>query len=163
MYKDVPSFSWYKWKYLNLPQLLFLWCTCSLFLTSWTIAHQALLSMGFSRQEYRSQLPFPSPGDLSDSRIEPESLASPSWAGRFFTIVPPILLCWNWQKIQLALPTKCIHNITGCCQHHNISPANHLCISFLASHFVIFMFNLGALPSYSNISENICLFHSVLF
>ena len=66
MYKEVSSFSWYKWKYLNLPQLLFLRCTCSVTsdsVTSWTVAHQALLSMEFSRQEYWSWLPFPNPGD----------------------------------------------------------------------------------------------------
>ena len=39
--------------------------------TSWTIAHQAPLSMGFSRQEYWSGLPFPSPGDLSDHGLNP--------------------------------------------------------------------------------------------
>ena len=39
----------------------------------WTVAHQASSSMGFSRQEYRSGLPFPSPGDLSDPGIEPRS------------------------------------------------------------------------------------------
>ena len=44
-----------------------------LFATPWTAASQALPSMGFSRQEYWSGLPFPSPGDLSDSGIEPES------------------------------------------------------------------------------------------
>ena len=41
----------------------------------WTVAHQAPLSMGFSRQEYWSGSPFPSPGDLSHPRIEPGSLA----------------------------------------------------------------------------------------
>ena len=41
--------------------------------TSWTAAHQAPLSMGFSRQEYWSGLPFPSPGDLPDPGIKPES------------------------------------------------------------------------------------------
>ena len=46
-----------------------------LFVTPWTIAHQALPSQGFSRQEYWSGLPFPSPGDLSDPGIEPRSLA----------------------------------------------------------------------------------------
>ena len=46
-----------------------------LFATPWTIAHQALLSMGFSRQEYWSGLPFPSPGDLPNPGIEPRSLA----------------------------------------------------------------------------------------
>ena len=44
-----------------------------LFATPWTVAHQAPLSMGFSRQEYRSGLPFPSPGDLPDPGIEPKS------------------------------------------------------------------------------------------
>ena len=46
-----------------------------LFVTPWTVAHQAPLSMGFSRQEYWSGLPFPSPGDLPDPRMEPRSLA----------------------------------------------------------------------------------------
>ena len=41
--------------------------------TSWTVAHQAPLFMGFSRQEYWSGLPFPSPGDLPDPGIEPGS------------------------------------------------------------------------------------------
>ena len=36
----------------------------------WTVAHQAPLSLGFPRQEYQSQLPFPSPGDLPDPGIE---------------------------------------------------------------------------------------------
>ena len=39
--------------------------------TPWTIDHQVLLSMGFSRQEYWSGLSFPSPGDLPDSGIKP--------------------------------------------------------------------------------------------
>ena len=43
--------------------------------TPWTIACQAPLSMGFSRQEYWSGLPFPSPGDLPDPGIEPGSPA----------------------------------------------------------------------------------------
>ena len=47
----------------------------SSFATPWTVAPQASLSMGFSRQEYWSGLPFPSPGDLPDPGIEPESSA----------------------------------------------------------------------------------------
>ena len=46
-----------------------------LFATPWTIAHQTPLSMGFSRQEYWSGLPFPSPGDLPNPGIEPGSPA----------------------------------------------------------------------------------------
>ena len=45
---------------------------------------EAPLSMGFSRQEYWSGLPFPSPGGLPDPGIEPTSLMSPALAGGFF-------------------------------------------------------------------------------
>ena len=60
-----------------------------LFVTPWTVAHQAPLSMEFSRQEYWNGLPFPSPGDLLDPRIEPVSFAFLALAGRFFTTEPP--------------------------------------------------------------------------
>ena len=55
-----------------------------LFATPWTVAHKAPLSMGFSRQEYWSGLPFPLPGDLLDPEIKPTSTVSPAFAGRFF-------------------------------------------------------------------------------
>ena len=55
-----------------------------LFAVPWTIFHQAPLSMGFSRQEYWSGLPFPPPGDPPDPGIEPISLMSPVLAGRSF-------------------------------------------------------------------------------
>ena len=57
-----------------------------LFATLWTIAHQAPRSMVFSRQQYRSQLPVPSPGDLPDPRIKPNCLMFPALAVRSFTI-----------------------------------------------------------------------------
>ena len=44
-----------------------------LFVTPWTVAHQAPPSMGFSRQEYWTGLPFPSPGDLPNPGTEPQS------------------------------------------------------------------------------------------
>ena len=56
-----------------------------LFVTLWTVAHQAPPSMGFSKQEYWSGLPFPSP-DLPDPGIEPTCPALP---GEFFTTEPP--------------------------------------------------------------------------
>ena len=49
--------------------------SCQLSAAPWTVAHQAPLFMGFSRQEYWSGLPFPSPGDLLEQGIEPSSLA----------------------------------------------------------------------------------------
>ena len=59
-----------------------------LFVTPWTLAHQASSSMGFSRQVYWSGLPFPTPGDFPNPQIKPLSLLSSSLAGRFFTTVP---------------------------------------------------------------------------
>ena len=56
-----------------------------LFVTLWTIAHQAPLSMGFSRQEYWRGLPCPPSGDLPSPGIKPPSLMSPALAGGFFT------------------------------------------------------------------------------
>ena len=58
----------------------------NIFATSWTVACQASLSMGFPRQEYQSGLSFPSLGDLPDWGIKPES---PKVAGQFFTTEPP--------------------------------------------------------------------------
>ena len=54
------------------------------FVVPWTEVHQALLSVEFSRQEYWSGLPFPTPGDLPDPENEPKSAVSPALAGRLF-------------------------------------------------------------------------------
>ena len=74
--------------FVLLPSACWTLCQCSscllhacvfsrdrLFATLWTVAHQASLSIGFSRQEYWSGLPFPSPGDLPDPGIKPRSPA----------------------------------------------------------------------------------------
>ena len=63
--------------------------SCLTLVTPWTVAHQAPLSMEFSRQEYWNGVPFSTPGDLSHSGTELVSLMSPAWAGRFFTTAPP--------------------------------------------------------------------------
>ena len=68
-----------------------------LFVTLWTVAYQASPSMGFSRQEYWSGLPFPSPGDLSNPGIEPRSPALEADAltyeppGKPYVIMPSVL------------------------------------------------------------------------
>ena len=59
-------------------------------MTPWTVAHQAPLSMGSSRQEYWSGLPCPPPGYLPNPGIEPSSLASSALVGEFFTTAPPV-------------------------------------------------------------------------
>ena len=79
-----------------------LWQLCSLFFIIYcvlsrvqvfsiprTVAHQAPLSIQFSREEYWSGLPCPLPGFLPDPGIEPAHLVSPTLAGWFFTTVPP--------------------------------------------------------------------------
>ena len=57
--------------------------------SSWTVAHQAPLSMKFSRQEYWSGLSLPIPEDLPNPRIKLTSPTSPVSAGRFITTEPP--------------------------------------------------------------------------
>ena len=57
-----------------------------LFATPWTVAYQAPPSRGFSRQEYWSRLPFPSPGDLPSPGIEPRS---PALQADALTFEPP--------------------------------------------------------------------------
>ena len=60
-------------------------CRVQLCATLWTVALQAPLSMGFSRQEYWSGLPCPPPEDLPHPGVKPTSLVSPALAGGFFT------------------------------------------------------------------------------
>ena len=72
-------------------------CTCvlsyfsrvQLFVTPWTVARQAPLSKGFSRQEYWSRLPCPPPGDLPHQGMKPTSLMSPTFAGASLPLAPP--------------------------------------------------------------------------
>ena len=86
-------------------------------MTPWTVASQAPLTMGFSRQGYWSGLPFPSPGDLPDPGMEP---ASSRIAGRFLMTEPPaaaaaaksLQLCPTLcDPIDYSLPGFSIHGI----------------------------------------------------
>ena len=76
-----------------------------LFVTLWTISHQAPLSMGFSRQEYRSGYPFPSPGGLPNPGIEPASLTSPALSGKLFTTSTTWELSLFTMKLLKILPS----------------------------------------------------------
>ena len=97
-----------------------------LFATPWTIARQAPLSMGFSRQEDWSRLPFPPPGDLPDPGIKPASSMSLALADRFFTR-PVIDQCKQGHKTglepeqqrkgKIGIRSRCTH--TG--QQFNLS------------------------------------------
>ena len=59
------------------------------FAAPWTLAHQAPLPMEFSRQEYWSEAPFPTPGDFPNPGIEPMSLRYPALITGCFTTEPP--------------------------------------------------------------------------
>ena len=67
--------------------------SCLTLETSWTIAHQAPLSMGFSRQEYWSDLPVPSPGYLPNPGIEPRYPALQAYALLTELCKKPTCLC----------------------------------------------------------------------
>ena len=77
-----------------------------LFVTSWTVAHQAPLSMGFSRQEYWNGLPFLSPGDLPHPGMGP---VSPALAGRFFTTSA------TWEALSKIVIAKQMVASNCCC------------------------------------------------
>ena len=64
-----------RWLFGKISEEVKLLSHVQFFATPWTVAHQAPLSMGFSRQEYWSELPFPSLGDLPDPGMEPRSPA----------------------------------------------------------------------------------------
>ena len=105
----------------NTPSLLLLFsCSvvCDSFVTLWTVAYQAPMSMGFPRQEYWSGLPFSSPGDLPDPGIHPMSLAV---AGRFFTVEPPGKPIPSLASADLfrLTPKSFWHNPSSFCFHYN--------------------------------------------
>ena len=70
------------------------------FATPWTVAHQAPLSMGFTRKKYRNGLSFPSSGDLLDPGIEP---TSPALTGRFSTPEPPGKFLENCRLFEISV------------------------------------------------------------
>ena len=91
----------------------------SLFATSWTVAHQASQSMGFSRQEYWSGLPFLPPGDLPDAETEPVSPVSLALASRYFTMEPPgkpVIYMFMHVHVYVYINT-CIHLFVHLCVH----------------------------------------------
>ena len=92
----------------SFPSVLSCFSPVWLFVTMWTVAHQALLSIGFFRQEYWSGLPFPSPGDLSSPGIKHLSLTSPALAGGFFPTsttweAHTWLYCQDWIQLHSIL------------------------------------------------------------
>ena len=90
--------------YIKITSVLSHFSHVELFATPRTIAQQAPLSMGFSKQEYWSALPCPPPGDLPNPGIKPVSLMSPALAGSFFTT--------STIYVQKKTGGKCIQTLT---------------------------------------------------
>ena len=83
--------------------------SCQILCDLWTVAHQAPLSMGFSRQEYWSGLPCLCPGDLPNPGIEPVSLMSFALAGGFFNTSV-------YKEVKLTYPHLGLAILEGICK-----------------------------------------------
>ena len=125
--------------------LLLLSCFSHVWLCDSGLAHQAPLSVEFSKQEYWSGLPFPPPGDLPDPRIESMALMSPTLASGFFTTSAP------WE----ALICPCcwvISVVSDSLWPHGLQPAKLLCPcdspgknTGVGCHFLLHHLSLGLL------------------
>ena len=112
------SIYWFCFHFLILVHFACWSVSCSIvsdsFLTPWAIAHQAPLSMGFSRQKYWNWLPLPSPGSLLDTGIEP---GSPALQADSLPSQPPqSLLLWkkthySWRKRSCGRRSQTISNV----------------------------------------------------
>ena len=133
----------------DVPCVLSRFSHVSLFLTLWTVIHQAPLSMGFSRQEYWSGLPCPPPGDLPNPGIKPESLHLLHCRQILYTLSHPgspgTIIPWFshghtiWGNIEL----KSIISITWCQDFWKLS-------------VLICMVNSYRLPQWLSSKESTC-------
>ena len=80
-------------------------CHVRPFATPWTVGHQAALFLGFPRQEYWSELPFPSPRDLPNPGIELASLASPALTGGFLNTGA------TWEAVNTSLTGRFLQKL----------------------------------------------------
>ena len=94
------------WNSCRLVHCVCVFSCVWLFEAQWIIAHQAPLSMEFSRQEYWSGVTFPTAGDLPDPGIEPTSLAYPVLAGRFFTTSATWEALVYYKEIKMMMTIK---------------------------------------------------------
>ena len=128
---------WIWWFLCMMHACLSCFSHVRLFVISWTVACQSPLSMGFSRQEYSSGLPFPPPGDLPNPGTEPTSLAFPALASGFFVSSA------TWEVHFRSLITVILLLKLFCCFLYLMrsilltwfSPGNYLCFFFsMSSH-----------------------------
>ena len=111
--------------------------SCLTLVTPWTVVHQVPVSMGFLSQEYQSALPFPSPGDVTNSGTEQASLAL---AGEFFTSKPP----GNPLKIILCM-CMCmyvyVYELPFSSSRGSSRPRDLTCISCVSCRWIIYPWN----------------------
>ena len=96
-----------------------------LFGTPQTVACQVPLSMGFSRQEYGSGLPCPSPGDLPNPGLESVPLMCPAFTGRFFTTST------TWESGYHVLPVQYVLNTAKINLHDCLIQSSNITIKFI--------------------------------
>ena len=104
--------------------------------TQWTTALQAPLSMGFSRQEYWSELPFPPSGDLLNPGTEPVSHVAPALAGGFFTTrAPGKPAYWSVTMERALIGVTLMEHLLGaghcssCCVYVNVMSSYEISIT----------------------------------
>ena len=114
--------------------------------TLWTVALQASLSTGFSRQEYWNGLPFFPPGDIPDPGIKPRSPSSPALASRFFYHCP------NWKA-----PTRAYYLAIK--KNEVLTPDNNYAKWKNQMHKILYC-RIPFIHSYSIHSIHILIFHS---
>ena len=125
-----------------------------LFVTPWTVAHQAPLSMGFFKQEYWNGLLCPPPGDLPDSGIKPSTRVS-HIAGRFFTVWTIISVQFSsvaqscltlWDPMNHSTPGLSVHHQQFPGVHSNSHPSSRWCHPAISSSVVPFSSCPQSLP-----------------
>ena len=94
-----------------------------LFVTLWTVTHQAPLSLRFSRQDYWSGLPCPPPGSISDPGIEPSSPVSPALQADSLPLAPPRKpLSKRFKTINKYIINRLAHGYGNCCSQGQVGP-----------------------------------------
>ena len=106
-------------KLFNIYEVKLLSCV-QLFLIPWTVAYQAPPSIGFSRQEYWSRLPLPSPGDLPDAGMEPRSPALQAYALPSESPGKPLLFVRGTKLTLLSTDIHCLIRFSSVCTKHNL-------------------------------------------
>ena len=142
-----------------------------LFVTPWTVAHQAFTYMGFSEQQYQSGLPFPPPGDFLYPGIEPESPVAPATSG-FFTTEPSGKLTYYmlWYKYLCYILTyshkhatymQILHSMCTCLIIHPYTP--YICACYMPFYMCASIHVLDGYVTNLKYTCMLCAFYMYIF